>query len=40
MPNVRVKINLWAVAAGVLIGILSAATYVTLKKRAGWKGYF
>lgn len=40
MPNVKVRINFMAVLGGVLIGILAAATYVTLRKRTNWKGYF
>lgn len=40
MPKVSVRINFMAVLGGILIGVLAAATYVTLRKRGGWKGYF
>jgi hypothetical protein len=36
----KIQVNIMAVVISVVIGILAAATYLTLQKRAGWKGYF
>lgn len=36
----RIRFDMWSVVAGVMLGVLAATVYVTLRKRTGWKGYF
>lgn len=35
----NIKVNVWAVVAAAILGIIGGTAYQTLKQRTGWKGW-